>query len=403
MKFADLLKLEIKRQQETINLIPSENYPSRKILQGLATIFATKYAEGYPGKRYYPGNNIVDLVENKTKALALKLYGLDETKWHVNVQSYSGSQANFEIYSSLLNAGDKILSLKLNSGGHLSHGHKVTFAGKIFTIIQYDVNHNGILNYGQIEKLARQFQPKLIISGFTAYPRLIDFKKISEIAHAVGALHLADISHIAGLVAANLHPSPFPEADFVMHTTHKTLRGPRGAIILCRKEFSQKLDRAVFPGLQGGPHIHTIYAIGLCLEESLTKSFKNYAKQILDNRTILEQELKRLGFEFVSGGSDNHLLLINLKKLNLDGFTAEKLLERANIIANRNTIPDDESPFYPSGLRIGTPALTSRGLKTKEMKLVAQFIYRVLVKKDKPESIKKEVSSFIKKFKIPSL
>lgn len=403
MKFENLLKCEIRRQQETINLIPSENYPSKKVLKGLATIFATKYAEGYPGKRYYPGNNIIDLVENKTKALALKLYGLNDAHWHVNVQGYSGSPANFEIYSSFLNAGDKILSLKLSSGGHLSHGHKVTFAGKIFNIIQYDVDRDGFLDYDQIANLASQSRPRLIISGFTAYPRLIDFKRISEIAHSVGALHLADISHIAGLVAANKHPSPFPEADFVMHTTHKTLRGPRGAIIFCKKEFSQKLDRAVFPGLQGGPHIHTIYAIGLCLEEAITKSFKTYIKQVLANRSALEQELKKLNFKFVSGGSDNHLLLINLKNLNLDGFTAEKTLEQANIIANRNSIPGDQSPFYPSGLRIGTPALTSRGLGPKEMRLVAKFIQRILIKKDSPEVVKKEVSSFIRQFKIPSL
>lgn len=403
MKLKNLLKLEIKRQQETINLIPSENYPSKNVLQGLATIFATKYAEGYPGKRYYPGNAVVDLVENKTKALALKLYGLDENKWHVNIQSYSGSPANFEIYSSFLDIGDKILSLKLSSGGHLSHGHKVTLAGKIFKIIHYDLNSDGLLDYEQIEKLAFKFKPKLIISGFTSYPRSVDFKKISSIAHKLGALHLADISHIAGLVAVNSHPSPFPEADFVMTTTHKTLRGPRGAIIFCRKEFGLKLDRAVFPGLQGGPHIHTIFAIGLCLEEAMTKSFKNYIKQVLVNRAVLEQELKKLGFKFVSDGSDTHLLLINLKNINLDGFRAEKLLEQANIIANRNAIAGDESPFYPSGLRIGTPALTSRGLKEQEMKVVGNFIYRILVKKENPKLVKKEVISFIKKFKIPSL
>lgn len=403
MELENLLKKEIKRQIESINLIPSENYPSKKVLEGLATIFNTKYAEGYPAKRYYPGNLIVDEVENKTKDLAIKVFGLNSNDWHVNVQAYSGSPANFEIYWSILKPGDKILSLKLSSGGHLSHGHKVTIAGKIFNIVNYDVGANGFLDYTAIEGLIKLQKPKLVISGFTAYTRIIDFEKIGKCAKENGAYHLADISHISGLVVGARHPSPFPFCDFVMTTTHKTLRGPRGALIFCRENFADNLDKSVFPGLQGGPHVNTIYAIGLALEESLKGSFKKYIEQIIKNREVLEKELEKKGFKFVSGGSDNHMLLVNLKNLGLDGFKAEKLLERANIIANRNTIPGDTSPFYPTGLRLGTPALTSRGLKENEMKIVSDFIYRILFKKADPLKVKEEVIKFIQKFKIPSL
>lgn len=403
MKLENLLKKEIQRQKQTINLIPSENYPSKRVLKGLSTIFATKYAEGYPKKRYYPGNEIIDSVEENVKNLALKVFGLDKDKWHINLQSYSGSPANLEIYFSVLKPKDKILSLKLSSGGHLSHGHKVTIISKIFNIVHYDLDKDGFLDYKNILKIAKKQRPKLIISGFTAYPRKIDFEKFHEIAREVGAYHFADISHISGFIIAREHQTPFDYADFVMTTTHKLLRGPRGAIIFCKSKFKEAIDRTVFPGVQGGPHIHTIYSIGLCLEEALKRSYKNYIKQVKKNAKILEKKLKYYGFNLVSGGTDTHLLLIDLRNFKISGKEAEKRLEEVNIIANRNTIPGDTTAFNPSGLRIGSPALTSRGLKEKDFEKIGEFLYQAILLKKPKKQLKKEIINFIKKFKIPSI
>lgn len=394
-----LVKKEIIRQKNTINLIPSENYISEKILKVVGSPLVNKYSEGYPNKRYYPGTEIYDAIESYTQKLALKAFGLNPKKWGVNVQPYSGSSANLAVYLALMNPGEKLLGFSLTSGGHLTHGHKVSYSGKLFNVLQYSVDpKTGLLNYNTIYKLAKSFKPKLIVSGLTSYPRRIDFKKFKNIAKAVGAIHLADISHIAGLILAKLHPSPFPYADVVTTTTHKTLKGPRGAVIFMRKALEEKINRSVFPGLQGGPHNNVIAGIGVMFEEALSKKFIDYQKQILINAQFLAKELINLGFSLWTNGTDNHLMVINLKPLGLDGKTAEKILESANILANRNCLPGDESPFNPSGLRIGTPAVTSRGMKEKEMIKIARFIKRLLIDKADPDKIKQEVIDFLSKF-----
>jgi len=397
-----LIKNEILRQQNTINLIPSENYVSKDILFALGSPLVNKYSEGYPKKRYYPGNEIYDKIESYVQKLALRLFNLNPKKWSVNVQAYSGSPANLAVYLALLRPGEKLLGLKLSSGGHLTHGHFVNYSGKLFKVKQYEVDKKtGLLNYDEIYKIAKKFKPKLIVSGLTSYPRKIDFKKFYEIAKEVGAYHMADIAHIAGLVAAKLHPSPFPYADVVTMTTHKTLKGPRGALIFMRKELEEIINRSVFPGLQGGPHNNQTAAIGVMLEEALRPNFKKYQKQILKNSKMLAKTLIKLGFNLFTGGTDNHLMLIDLKSLNLDGKTAEKILEKANILANRNSLPGDISPFNPTGLRLGTPAITARGMKEKEMIKIALWIKRLLIDKENPRKIKKEVAEFLKNFPLP--
>jgi len=394
-----LIKKEILRQKIAVNLIPSENYVSKNILYALGSPLVNKYSEGYPGKRYYPGNEIYDEIESYTQKLALKLFNLDPKKWAVNVQAYSGSPANIAVYLALLKPGEKLLGFKLSSGGHLTHGHFVNYSGKLFKVEQYEVDiKTGLLNYDEIYKIAKKFKPKLIISGLTAYPRKIDFKKFYEIAKEIGAYHVADIAHIAGLVAAKLHPSPFPYADVVTMTTHKTLKGPRGALIFMKKELEDIINKSVFPGLQGGPHNNQTAAIGIMLEEALKPSFKKYQKQILKNAKTLAKALMDLRFKLFTNGTDNHLMLIDLKTLNLDGKTAEKILEKANILANRNSLPGDASPFYPTGLRLGTPAVTARGMKEKEMVKIALWIKRLLINKENPNKIKKEVVKFLKKY-----
>jgi len=399
-----LIKKEILRQQNSINLIPSENYVSKDILFALGSPLVNKYSEGYPGKRYYPGNEIYDEIELYTQKLALKLFNLNPKKWSVNVQSYSGSPANLAVYLALLKPGEKLLGFKLSSGGHLTHGHFVNYSGKLFKVKQYEINKKtGLLDYEEIYKLAKRFKPKLIISGLTSYPRKIDFKKFYLIAKEVGAYHVADIAHIAGLVAAKLHPSPFPYADVVTMTTHKTLKGPRGALIFVRKELEDVINKSVFPGLQGGPHNNQTAAIGIMLEEALKPSFKKYQIQILKNSKTLAKTLIELGFTLFTGGTDNHLMLIDLKPLNLDGKTAEKILEKTNILANRNSLPEDTSAFNPTGLRLGTPAVTARGMKEKEMVKIAIWIKRLLIDKENPNKIKKEVIDFLKNFPLPYL
>ncbi|MEK7636165.1 MAG: serine hydroxymethyltransferase [Patescibacteria group bacterium] len=394
-----LLKSEVGRQETTLNLIASENIISPRVLDALATPFANKYAEGYPGKRYYGGNEFCDAVENEAITLAKEIFKLG-SDWHANVQPYSGSPANAAIYMALMNPGDTVMGLKLSDGGHLTHGHPITFSGTLYRAVHYRARPDtGRVDYEALYQLAKKYKPKVIISGFSAYPRKIDFRAFRDIATRVGAYHIADISHIAGLVVAGVHPSPFPYADVVMTTTHKTLRGPRGAVIFCRKELAKKIDRAVFPGLQGGPHMNVIYAKAVAFEEALKPKFKIYQRQILKNAQTLSKEFLKLGYVLVSGGTDIHLLLIDLRKTGIDGTRAEKALEQCGIIVNRNSIPGDEKPFKPSGIRIGTPALTTRGMKEGEMCLIAGLVHRVL-RGESSLAIKKCVRSLTKEFPI---
>lgn len=389
---AKLIKQEIKRQKETLALIPSENFAPLEMLKILGTPLSNKYSEGYPGKRYYPGNVYYDKIETLAQKRALKVFGLSPKKWHVNVQPYSGSPGNLEVYFALAEQGETIMGMKLADGGHLTHGHKVSATGKFWKSIQFGINpKTGLINYSEVARLARKHRPKVLVSGFTAYPRKVDFKKFGEIARRVGAYHLTDISHIAGLVAGGAHPAPFSHADVVMTTTHKSLRGPRGAVIFAKKDsqiakknkvdLPAAIDRAVFPGLQGGPHNATTAAMAMAFLEASQPSFKAYAGQIAKNAKALARELKNLGCELVSGGTDSHLILMDVRNLGLDGMEAEKRLERAGIIANRNSVPGDPSPFKPSGIRMGTPALTSRGMKEKEMVQVARLMHQALHKK----------------------
>ena len=397
-KLYQLIKKEIKRQKESLDLIPSEALVPLSVLEALATPLTNKYSEGYPGARYYPGNKIIDEIEILAQTRAKKAFNLDD-KWQVNVQPYSGSPANIAVYLALLNPGDVLLGPALPSGGHLTHGSPVNFSGKFYQTIFYEVDpKTERFNYQKIEELAKIFRPKIIVSGTTAYPRKIDFEKIGKIARSVGAYHLADISHIAGLIIAKKHPSPFKFADVITTTTHKTLNGPRAAVIFSRKEISQKIDKAVFPGLQGGPHQNTIAAIALTFKIASSKKFKKIQEQIVKNAQVLAKELKKYKFHLVSGGTDNHLILIDLKNKNISGKEAEKILEQAGILANRNSVPGDKKPFSPSGIRLGTPSVTFRGLKEKEMIKIARFIYELIDKKEKPQKIRKEVLLLCKKF-----
>ncbi|MGB9609107.1 MAG: serine hydroxymethyltransferase, partial [Minisyncoccia bacterium] len=364
----NLILKEQERQKNGIELIPSENYASKAVLEAIASIFNDKYAEGYPNKRYYGGNIYVDELETLCQKRAKEVFKAEN--YNVNVQPYSGTPANLAVYAGLLNFGDTILSLKLAHGGHLSHGDPVSLSGKLFKFIHYEVNpETEQLDYQKIEELAKEHKPKLIISGFTAYPRQIDFEKIAGIAKNIGAISMADISHIAGLVVGGVHPSPFPFCDIITTTTHKTLRGPRGAMIFSKEEFSEKINKAVFPGMQGGPHEHIIAGIAVALKEARSEEFKNYAKQIILNAQTLAQTLINNGIKLVSGGTDNHLLLLDLRPFGPGkGYFIEKALEAANITVNKNPIPGDLfPPYYPSGIRLGTPAVTSRGMKEKEM------------------------------------
>lgn len=400
LQISKLIEAEEKRQNETLDLIASENYCSLAVREAVGSIFISKYSEGRPYKRYYAGMENVDKLETLVEERTRKVFGLDE-KWAVNVQPYSGSPANYAVLRGLLNPGDKILSLSLAHGGHLTHGSPVSVTGQDFKVVHYLLNKEGYLDYEEIENLAKRENPKLIICGYTAYPRKIDFQRFSEIAKSVGAYLHADISHISGLVAGGAHPSPFPFADSVMTTTHKSLRGPRGAIIICREEFRDKIFPKVFPGLQGGPHNHTIAGIGVALKEAMSPVFKKYAKQIVKNTQTLAGELKRYGFNLVSGGSDNHLILVDLTNKNIRGKEAQNLLESAGIVLNKNAVPyDPNPPGNPSGIRLGTPALTTRGMKEREMKKVAFWINEVISNPQSAPKVKKEITSFCKKFPI---
>ena len=396
-----LLKAEEKRQLETINLIPSENYPSKAVLEAIGSILTSKYSEGYPGKRYYPGNKIYDQIELLAQKRAKEIFNAGDS-YHVNVQPYSGTPANLAVYLGLLDFGDTIMGMNLSHGGHLSHGHSVNFSGRAYKVVQYGVDlKTGKIDYEEVRRLAKKYKPKIIISGATAYPRKINFKKFHQIAKEVGAISMADIAHIAGLIAAGFHPSPFPFTDVVTTTTQKTLRGPRGAIILCKKEFAQAIDRAVFPGIQGGPHNNITAAKLVCFEEAKKPAFRKYQKQVLKNAEVLAEELKKYGFNLVSGGTENHLILIDLQNKGITGKEAEERLEKAGIIANRNTIPGDlRKPFDPSGIRLGTPAITTRGMKEREMKKIAEWIYRAINSETEIKKVRGEVKNLSKRFKI---
>jgi len=400
-QIARLIKKETKRHQETLNLIASENYPSKAVREALSSLFVTKYSEGRPYKRYYAGQEIVDRLETLVEERVRKVFGLNK-KWAVNVQPYSGSPANYAVLRGLLRPGDKILSLPLSHGGHLTHGAPVSLSGQDFKLVNYFLDKDDLLDYKEIEKIAKKELPKLIICGFTAYPRKIDFRKFSQIAKKVGAYLLADTSHITGLIVGGVHPSPFPWADVVMTTTHKTLRGPRGAIIICKKELENKIFKKVFPGLQGGPHGHTICAIGVALREAMKPSFRKYAQQIVKNARALAEALEKYDFKLISGGTDNHLVLVDLTNKNISGKEAQDLLEIAGIVLNKNTVPYDPRPsFDPSGIRLGTPALTTRGMKEKEMKKIAFWINEVISNPKSVPKIKQEVKKLCKKFPIP--
>lgn len=381
----DLIKKELARQKKVINLIPSENYPSKDVLAALSSQLSSKYAEGKTHQRYYFGNKFIDEIEDEVGRLVYKVFKISPKQWGVNVQPYSGSIANLAIYvgtlgdpSTSLGAG-KILAMSLGHGGHLSHGHAVSLTGKLFKFEHYGVGNDGFLDYDEILKIAKKFKPKMIICGATAYPRKIDFKKFRQIADSVGSLLMADVSHIAGLIVGGVHPSPFPYADVVMTTTQKTLRGPRGAIIISKKNLSNAIDKAVFPGLQGGPHLNVIAAIGIALEEASKPVFKKYAKQVIKNAEVLASELKNYGFKIISGGTDNHIVLIDVTPFGLTGKEAGEKLEKNGIIVNKNMIPfDTREPWDPSGIRLGTPAETTRGAKEKDMVKIARRIYKIL-------------------------
>ncbi|MCB4204707.1 serine hydroxymethyltransferase [Deferribacterales bacterium Es71-Z0220] len=372
----DALQKELERQETHLELIASENFVSPAVLEAQGSVLTNKYAEGYPSKRYYGGCEFVDIAEELAIQRAKKLFGAD----HANVQPHSGSQANMAVYFSVLNPGDTILGMNLSHGGHLTHGSPVNFSGKFFNVIPYGVNkETETIDFDEVERLAVENKPKMIVVGASAYPREIDFKEFRRIADKVGAYVMVDMAHIAGLVAAGVHPNPVPYAEFVTTTTHKTLRGPRGGMILCRGEFAKAVNSNIFPGIQGGPLMHVIAAKAVAFKEALGEEFKEYQKQIVKNAKALAEKLSSRGYRLVSGGTDNHLMLVDLTKQDITGKDAEHALGMANITVNKNTIPfETRSPFVTSGIRIGTPALTTRGMKEQEMNLVGEYIADVL-------------------------
>ncbi|MFA6227788.1 MAG: serine hydroxymethyltransferase [Patescibacteria group bacterium] len=404
-KIPRLIKQEIERQKNGLVMIASENYCPQNILNAMGTPLSNKYSEGYPGKRYYSGNKYIDEIESEAQKSCLKVFGLKADDWHANVQPHSGSSANLACYLGLLQPGDKIMAMDLSAGGHLTHGSPVNFSGQLFKFIPYGVaKKTEQLDYDAIARLAKKERPKMIVCGATAYPRLIDFKKFRQIADSCNALLLADIAHIAGLIAAKEHPSPFPYADIVTSTTHKTLGGPRSAFIICRAAWAKAIDKAVFPGLQGGPLENIIAAKALCFERALSKNFNSIQKQTVANAKALAQTLKNSGLRLVSGGTDNHLLLLDLRSADLTGKIAADALERAEIYANANMIPyDPAKPLNPSGLRLGTAALTTRGMKEKEIRLIGLWIAEIIKWPNNEKltaRIKKEVRQLTKKFPI---
>lgn len=392
--------LEQKRQEEHLELIASENYVSKEVLEAAGSILTNKYAEGYPSKRYYGGCEYIDVVEELAKERLKKLFKAK----YVNVQPHSGSQANMGAYRSLLKNGDTVMGLALDHGGHLTHGHALSFSGQDYHFVPYYLNNDGMIDYDEVLQIAKSVKPKLIVTGASAYPRKIDFQRFSEIAKEVGAYLMVDMAHIAGLVATNLHQSPLPYADVVTSTTHKTLRGPRGGIILTNhEEIAKKIDKNIFPGIQGGPLMHIIAAKAVAFEEALKPEFILYQQQVIKNAQVLADELKKLGYKLVSGGTDNHLMLVDVKSsVGLTGKYAEKVLCSLNITCNKNTIPNDsEKPMISSGIRLGTPALTTRGMKEKEMIAIAHLIDKALRNHDNEElkqQVKEEVLLLTSKF-----
>ena len=392
---AEAIFLEKNRQNTKIELIASENFVSPAVMAAQGSVLTNKYAEGYPGKRYYGGCEFVDIVENLARDRVKKLFGAE----HANVQPHSGANANTAVYFAMLQPGDTVLGMNLSHGGHLSHGSPVNISGKYFNFQEYGVEEGTeVIDYDKVLARAKEVKPKLIVAGASAYPRILDFKKFREIADEVGAYLMVDMAHIAGLVAAGLHPNPVEYADFVTTTTHKTLRGPRGGLILCKEEYAKQIDKAIFPGIQGGPLMHVIAAKAVCFHEALQPEFKAYQQQIVANAQALAAGLQDQGFRLVSGGTDNHLMLIDVKSKGLTGKEAEKMLDDANVTVNKNTIPfETESPFVTSGIRIGTPAVTSRGMKEAEMKEIAAIFETVLLKKDQ-ETAKAMVKSLTDRF-----
>jgi glycine hydroxymethyltransferase len=394
----EIIKRETKRQQEELELIASENYMSLAVLETLATPLANKYSEGYSGKRYYGGNSIIDEIEDLAISRAKKLFSAE----HVNVQSLSGSPANLAVYSAFLEPGDTVLALRLDHGGHLTHGHKVNFSGKLYNFVHYGLNDKGYVDMEEVERLAKEYKPKMIVTGFSAYSRNLDWQAFRRIANDIGAILFADISHIAGLVAAEVIENPIPICDVVSSTTHKTLRGPRGAIIMCKERFAKAIDKAVFPGTQGGPHNNMTAAKAVAFKDALSDDFKIYAKQVIRNAQSLAREFLNLGYNIVSGGTDNHMFILDLSPKNMAGKEAEKALEYVGISVSRSTIPNDpRPPFNPSGLRLGTPAITTRGMKEEDMKQLAKLINEIIINfdnKDRLNSIKEEVKKKAQSF-----
>jgi glycine hydroxymethyltransferase len=389
---AEALDKELARQQDKLEMIASENFTSRAVLEACGSVMTNKYAEGYPGKRYYGGCQFVDITESLAIERAKKLFGAD----HANVQPHSGSQANFAAYVAFIKPGDTVMGLNLSHGGHLTHGSPVNISGMYFHFVPYGVRQDTeTIDYDQLRALAKEHKPKMIVTGATAYPRVIDFAKFREICDEVGAVLMVDIAHIAGLVAAGLHPSPVPVSEVVTSTTHKTLRGPRSGLLLCKEAYTKQIDKAVFPGTQGGPLEHIIAAKAVCFKEAMTPEFKQYQEQIVKNARSLAEELIKNGLRLVSGGTDTHLVLVDLRPFKVTGKIAETVLDEVGITVNKNTIPfDPEKPTITSGIRIGTPALTTRGMKEGEMKTIADFIARTLHNVE-DEKVKKEVSQTI--------
>lgn len=394
---AEAMKLELARQQGNIELIASENFVSPAVMAAAGSHLTNKYAEGYPGHRYYGGCQFVDIAENLARDRLKELFGCE----YCNVQPHSGAQANLAVFFAVLQPGDTVMGMNLAHGGHLSHGSPVNISGKYFHIVPYGVRQEDErIDYDEMEKIALECKPKMIVSGASAYPRVIDFKRIREICDKVGAYMMVDIAHIAGLVAAGLHPSPVPYADFVTTTTHKTLRGPRGGAIMCKEEFGKAVDKAVFPGIQGGPLMHIIAAKAVAFKEALSPEFKSYQAQIIKNAAAMADEFSKLGVKMVSGGTDNHLILLNLTDTGVTGKELEKMLDEVHITANKNAIPfDTQKPFVTSGLRVGTPAMTTRGMKEEEARTIARLIVRVIREREACfEEVKAEVAELCGKF-----
>lgn len=396
-EIADAIQAEMERQNSHLELIASENWVSKAVMAAMGSPFTNKYAEGYPGKRYYGGCQCVDVVEDLARERAKKLFGCD----YANVQPHSGAQANLAVFFAMLEPGDKVMGMNLDHGGHLTHGSPVNISGKYFNVVSYGVNDEGVIDYDKVREIAVKEKPKMIIAGASAYARIIDFKKFREIADEVGAYLMVDMAHIAGLVAAGLHPSPIPYADVTTTTTHKTLRGPRGGLILCNQEAADKFNfnKAVFPGIQGGPLEHVIAGKAVCFKEALEPEFAEYQKQIIKNAQALSKGLMDRGVKIVSGGTDNHLMLIDLRGEDVTGKELEKRLDAAHITCNKNTVPNDpRSPFVTSGVRLGTPAVTTRGLKEDDMDMIAECIALVLQSEDNIEEVKGMVAELTAKY-----